>query len=106
MSTIINSNVLMDLHAKYASQETWSGCVITERQVGNISLDGILGLHRDGNKLDLFTFLNRPDMKALDATCFDVSRHTEIHVPQLIQFQFVESDLERAAWFRLWGPYH
>ena len=92
---------------KHASQEAWPAVgVIAGMKLGNISLDGMLGLHRDGNKLKLFSFLNLPDMKALDATCFDVCRHTEIHVPQLIRIQMVESDLERAAWFRLWGPYH
>ena len=107
MSTIIDLSGLMSLRAEYDSQETsLSVYVTTERKIGNFSLDGILGLHIDGNKLELYSFLNRLDMKALDATCFDVCRHTEIHVPQLIQFQMVESDLEHAAWFRLWGPYH
>ena len=53
-----------------------------------------------------FSYLTESETKALDATCYDVCLWTEIHFPKWLRIPMVESDAEKAAWYRLWGPYN
>lgn len=74
--------------------------------LGNVFLDQLLGLQRDGERIGFFSYLTESETKALDATCYDICLWTEIHFPKWLRIPMVESDAEKAAWYRLWGPYN
>ena len=77
-----------------------------EPMLGNIFLDQLLGLQQNGERINVLSYLTQSETRALDATCFDVCLWTEIHARKWLQILMVESDVEKAAWYRLWGHYY
>ena len=86
------------------SQETQR--LNAEPMLGNIFLDQLLGLQQNGERINVLSYLTQSETRALDATCFDVCLWTEIHARKWLQIPMVESDVEKAAWYRLWGHYY
>ena len=64
------------------------------------------GVAANGERINVLSYLTQSETRALDATCFDVCLWTEIHARKWLQIPMVESDVEKAAWYRLWGHYY
>ena len=67
---------------------------------GNFLFDQLRGLKSTPK---ITAFLSQSDGKHLQATCLEIRYFAET---QLMLRNFVESDLEEALFYRLWGPYH
>ncbi|CAL1160063.1 unnamed protein product, partial [Cladocopium goreaui] len=76
------------------------GPEVTEPVPGNFLFDKFRGLSRSPK---IFGYLSDADGKCLQATCLHITFWAET---QLRLVSFVESDLEQAMQYRLWGPYH
>lgn len=56
------------------------------------------------DEVDIFSYLSALDGRCLQATCLDL--HSLAEAKGRIKIPLVESDLETALFYRLWGPYH
>lgn len=81
-------------------KEKLFGPEVTEPVPGNFLFDKFRGLSQSPK---IFGYLSDGDGKCLQATCLHITFWAETH---LRLAPFVESDLEQAMQYRLWGPYH
>ena len=90
------------LHRSYPPvvKEKSSGPEVTEQVPGNYLFDKFRGLDSSPK---IFAYLPDDDGKCLQTTCLYITYWAET---QLRLVPFVETDLEQAMQYRLWGPYH
>lgn len=81
-------------------KEKLIGPEVTEPVPGNFLFDKFRGLSQSPK---IFGYLSDGDGKCLQATCLHITFWAET---QIRLVSFVESDLEQAMQYRLWGPYH
>ena len=71
---------------------------VTEPLPGNFFFDAL------GNPCPIFSFLSDSEGESFQAAALQL--HLLAALNHKIKIPLVESDLEQAAFYRLWGPYH